>query len=128
MTVTKLWETPISQERYYATPLFDNGLLYLVNQRAGGTLTVLEAASGAKVYEQGLNLGGVTYPSPVLAGNVVIIGAESGKTVVVASGREYKELGRPVMPPYRATPLPDGKYLYLRTCNDKGSKLFCIGE
>ena len=121
--VTKLWETDVRNDRYYASPLLHDGLLYVVNQ--SGTLSVLDAAAGTLAYEQRLALGGTIYPSPVLAGNVILISSDSGKSVVLTPGREFKEAEkRPVLEPFKCTPICDGPRMYIRA----SSKLYCIGE
>ena len=100
--------------------------MYVVT--AGGILSVLDAATGSKACEQSLNLGGTCYSSPVLAGNVIIFGSDSGKSVVITPGRDYKEIARAVLEPFRCTPLCDGAHMYIRTCNGQASKLYCIGN
>lgn len=124
--VTKLWETAVPNERYYAAPLLHDGLLYLINQQ--GWLSVLDAATGTKAYESlRLPLAGVCYSAPVLAGNVIIFGSDSGKSAVITPGRTFNLLANPALDPYRSTAVCDGARMYLRTCVPK-SKLYCIGE
>jgi hypothetical protein len=90
---------------------------------------VLDAATGVRAYEQALSLGGTCYATPVLAGNVIVVGSDSGKCVVLKPGREYQEVSRPVLEPFRGTPICDGTRMYIRTCTDRTpSKLYCIGE
>lgn len=123
VTVTQLWQAPVKNDRYYASPLYDGALVYVVN--AGGTLTILDAATGEKKYEQALNLGGCIYPSPTLVGNTVLVGSESGKAVVFAAGAAYQEMARVTLDSFRACPVADGRRLYIRTCAGK-SKLYCF--
>ena len=125
--VTKLWQTEVSNNRYYASPLLDNDLLYLVN--AGNILTVLDAKTGEKCYEQALNLGGCSYPSPVLDGSAIVLAGESGKVAVITPGRTYQEISRFTLDPFRSTPVCIGKRVYLRALTKNGhSKLYCFGE
>ncbi|MHB9023539.1 MAG: outer membrane protein assembly factor BamB family protein [Armatimonadota bacterium] len=127
VTVTKLWEAKVSNDRYYASPLLYNGLLYVLNQQ--GKFSALDAATGELAYESALKLGGTCYPTPILAGNVIIAGSDSGKFVVITPGREYQEVARPVLEPFRGTPICDGARMYIRTCTTRTpSKLYCIGE
>ena len=123
--VTRLWEAAVSDDRYYASPLLVDGLLYLVNQR--GVLSVLDAKNGTRAYEQQLNLRGTVYSSPILAGNSILLSGESGQSVTINPGRTYQELTRNTLAPYRSTPVCDGTRLYIRTGRGE-SKLYCIGE
>lgn len=124
VAVTQLWETTVSKERYYASPLLADGLLYLINQR--GVLSVLDAKDGTLAYEQRLDLGGTAYPTPILAGKTILLSSDTGKSISIAPGRTYQELTHNALEPYRTTPVCDGTRLYIRTTN-KESKLYCIG-
>lgn len=127
LQTTKLWQTNIAKDRYYASPLLHDGLIYVVNQ--GGTMSALDAKTGEKLYEQRLNLGGTCYPSPVLAGNVLLFAGDSGKAVILQPGRTYQEIGRCVLEPFRGTPICEGKRLYIRTmqAGRTPAKLYCFG-
>ena len=119
--VEKLWEAKVHKERYYAAPLLHDGLLYAVAQ--GGQFSVLDAKDGKVLYQQNLNLGGTCFPSPVLAGDRLLIGSDSGNTAIVQPGREFKELGRCKLESFRGTPVCQGDRLYIR-----GMKaLYCLG-
>ncbi|MEK6797318.1 MAG: PQQ-binding-like beta-propeller repeat protein [Spirochaetota bacterium] len=128
ITPVKLWQTGVAKERYYATPLIHDGLMYIINQTS--VFTVLDAATGEKCYEQKLSgMGATIFPSPVIAGNVVIVSSENGRSAILAPGREYKELARAAIDPFRSTPVCDGARMYIRCANEKGvSRLYCIGE
>jgi outer membrane protein assembly factor BamB len=117
-----LWEATIEKDRYYATPLIHDGLIYAVNQKA--TLSVLDAATGATVYEQRIaGLKGTVYPSPTLGGKHVFLAAAGGTTIVLEPGRAYHEIGRNELEPYKSSPVFAGKRMFLR-----GQKnLWCIG-
>lgn len=116
-----VWEQKIQADRYYATPLLHDGLLYAVNQK--GHLTVLEAAGGAKVYEKDLGLGATVYPSPVLAGPYVLASSERGNTVVFKAGREFVEVARNDLEGFRSTPIFAGDRMIVRGLRT----LYCIG-
>ena len=88
--VTRLWEATINEDRYYASPLLVDGLLYLVNQQ--GVLSVLDATNGALVYEHHLKVGGTIFPTPILAGHTILLGSDTGHSVTIMSGRTYPEL------------------------------------
>ena len=122
---TKLWQTEVANDRYYASPLLDNGLLYVLN--AAGVLSVLDVKTGEKQYEQKLALGGCSYPSPVLAGNLIILSSDTGKSVLITPGRTYQEVSRCTLESFRSTPTCDGKRIYIRTLGGK-SKLYCLGS
>jgi len=122
--VTKLWETAVSNERYYASPLLVDGLLYVVQQ--GSVLSAIDIKDGTLAYEQKLNLGGCVYPTPILAGKSILISSDSGKSVSLTPGRTYLELTRNTLDAYRSTPVCDGAHLYIHTCK-RESKLYCIG-
>ena len=53
--------------------------------------SVLDAKTGKIIYEKKLDqLKATTYPSPVLAGNYVLLSDEKGTTIVLEAGREYQ--------------------------------------
>ncbi len=124
LTPEKLWDVKITGNRYYASPVIHDGLVYAMNQ--AGHLTVLDAVTGATVYEKDLDLGQRTtgYPSPVLAGNVIILSSDNGTSVVLQPGKEYKELGHNSLEFFRGSPLCAGTRMYLRA---RGT-LYCIGK
>jgi outer membrane protein assembly factor BamB len=122
LKLEKAWDAKIAGNRYYASPLVHDGLIYAMNQAQH--LNVLDAADGKVLYEQDLKLGGTGYPSPVLAGNVVIVSSDSGNAVVLQPGREYKELGRNSLEFFRGNPLCIGTRMYLHA---RGA-LYCIGK
>ena len=96
--------------------------LYAANDQ--GLLTVLDAATGEEVYAERVNMRGSTYPSISVAGNRLYVSSDTGATVVVQTGREYKELARNQLEPFRSSLVFDGKRVYVRTAKN----LFCIGE
>ena len=50
--------------------------------------------------------------------------ADNGATVVLEPGREYKEVARNMLEPFRGSPVFDGKRVYIRT----QKAMYCIGE
>jgi hypothetical protein len=122
LKLAKLWTARPPADRYYASPVVHEGLVYAVNQ--GGMLSVLDAASGAVVYSHRIPLGGTFYPSICLAGNRIFVSSDSGKTVVLEPGREYREVATNTLEPFRSTPVFSGSRMYVRTMNH----LFCIGK
>ncbi len=110
----QLWQGKIADDRYYATPLIHEGLVYAVNQK--GMLSVLDAKNGTTVYEQKLDgLKGTMYPSPTLGGTNIFLGSEGGQTLVLKPGRTFVEVARNALEPYRCSPVFDGKRIYIRS-------------
>ena len=121
--VPVLWKGKATGGGYwFSSPVVHNGLLYAANDQ--GILTVLDAATGTTVYEQRLELGGSIYPSISQAGERIYVSSDNGATVVVQPGREYKELARNQLEPFRSSLVFDNKRVYIRTAKF----LYCIGE
>ncbi|MGE3808329.1 MAG: PQQ-binding-like beta-propeller repeat protein, partial [Gemmataceae bacterium] len=116
-----------------ASPLHHEGLLYLLS--CGGYLQVHEAATGKLVYQQKLDMNPrVDYTgnpgctaSPALAGKYIYLFDNSGVTIVIEPGRQFKQVARNVIDNHGeqlwTCPIFDGKHLYLRT----PEHLYCIG-
>jgi outer membrane protein assembly factor BamB len=120
----KVWDgEKLAKGRYYATPLLHEGLLYAINE--SHTLSVIDAKTGKKVYDKTLDhLNGTAYSSPTLGGKYVFVSGEGGNTVVLEAGREYKEVARNTLEPFRTSPVfADGR-MYVRTLKT----LYCIGK
>lgn len=117
-----VWTTTPKKDRYYASPVFHDGKLYAVTQK--GEYSVIDAATGQVLAEKTLNLGGTFYPSITFAGGYVFVSSDSGKTVVLEPGAEYKEVARNTLEPFRCCPVFAGERMYVRTL--KG--LYCIGQ
>jgi hypothetical protein len=122
VTLEKEWEMSPPRNRYYASPVVHDGLIYAVHQ--AGELTVIDSIDGSVVYSRKLDLGGTVYPSLCVAGGYVFVSSDSGKTVVIEPGREYEEIGRNELEPFRSCPVFDGNRMYVRTL----SGLYCIGK
>jgi outer membrane protein assembly factor BamB len=117
----RLWQTSVPRDRYYATLLLHEGLIYSMTQTSH--MTVLDAATGAIVYQRGLNLGATAYPSFCLAGGKVFASSESGKTVVFEPGREFREVAVNTLESFRSTPVFSGPRVYIRGL----THLWCLG-
>jgi outer membrane protein assembly factor BamB len=119
-----LWKSRLTGSGYwFASPVFHNGLIYGIN--AMGILSVVDAATGKLAYEQRLPFGnGQVYPSITLAGGLLFISSDAGMTLVLEPGREYKEVARNTLEPFRSTPVFQGKRMYVRA----REYLYCIGE
>jgi len=119
-----LWkDVSIAGDRYYASPLVHGGLVYAINQTH--QLTVLDQTNGVVVYTKKVDfLQGTGYPSPALAGDYVFLSSESGQTLVLKAGREYEEVARNSLEPFRSSPVFSGSRMIIR-----GQKfLWCIGR
>lgn len=121
--IQELWSAKVPKDRYYATPLIHDGLLYNITRK--GVWTVLEADTGKEVYSQKLTFGGKEfYPSPTLVGDKILVSRENGTTAVIEPGREYKEIRRNELEPFRACPVAMGDRLYIRGLKH----LYCIAK
>ncbi len=86
---------------------------------------MIDAKTGQLVYDQRLEFGGgQCYPSITLAGKYLYVSSDNGTTLVLEPGREYKELARNMLEPFRSSLVFEGRRMYVRTT--KG--LWCIGE
>lgn len=94
------------------SPVIGGGLIYTASTE--GQLVCRELATGAKVWEHSCDTE--FQASPLLVGERLYLFAQPGKVLVVATGREYRELatfelGEEVF----ATPAVAEDHLYLRT-------------
>jgi len=118
-----LWQTRPNKDRYYASPVCHDGLIYAINQKA--VFSAIDAATGEVVYEQKLDLGkGTAFSSITLAGDYLFVSSDNGTTVVVDPGREYKEIARNTLEAFRSCPVFSGKRMYIRGLKN----LYCIGQ
>ena len=123
LEVRTVWQATIKKDRYYGCPLIHDGLIYAITQ--GQVLTVLEQATGTKVYEKKLSMRKATvYPSITLGGKHLFISNERGDTIVIEPGREYKEVSQNRLEPFRCCPVFKGTRMYIRT----RKHLYCIGK
>jgi outer membrane protein assembly factor BamB len=118
-----MWKGKVKPGGYgFCSPVVHDGLLYASNDQ--GILSVVDAATGQTVYEERLNLGGSIYPSISAAGKYVYVSSDNGTTAVLQPGREFKELARNKLEPFRSSLVFEAKRMYVRT----EKKLYCIGE
>lgn len=119
-----LWQITPKKDRYYASPVILDGLIYAITQ--AGVLSCIDAATGEIVYEQNLQTGKpVFFASIVLAGDLLMATQESGTTVIFQPGRSYVEVARNDLGEMvRSTPVFDGDLMYVRGYE----QLFCIGN
>lgn len=120
-----LWEQTYGKprkNRYYAAPLLFEGLLYAINR--AGQLSVLDAATGALVYDQKTGLKNDVYPSPTLVGKNILLSDSKGKTIVIKPGKSYAVLAENVLEPFRCCPIVHDGKLFIRGLKN----LYCLGE
>jgi len=118
-----LWKTEPKKDRYYASPVVHDGLIYAVTQKK--VFSVIDAASGKVVYEKTLALGrGTVYPSIALAGGLLYVSIDSGGTLVLKPGRRYEEIAANKLEAFRSSPVFAGGRMYVRAFK----KLYCISE
>ncbi|MEQ8786308.1 MAG: PQQ-binding-like beta-propeller repeat protein [Pirellulaceae bacterium] len=108
---------------WFPSPILHDGLIYAMN--ASSIFSVVDATTGEVVYQRRLDFGGgQSYPSITLAGEHLFASSDNGATIVLQPGREYKELARNSLEPFRSSLVFEGSRMYVRTT--KG--LWCIGE
>ena len=118
-----IWEASPSGGGFSASPVIHQQLVYCASTR--GILNVLDAKTGKTVYTRRLNLGnGPVWPSLVQAGKYVYISNRDGNTVVIETGREYREVARNSLEQFISTPVFRGERLFIRTYGH----LYCIGK
>jgi outer membrane protein assembly factor BamB len=120
-----LWSVKdtIAKERYYASPVALGGVIYGIMQR--NVLSALDAATGERVYDRNMDLGGGTvFPSITAAGNYLFVSSDSGTTIVLEAGREYKEVAANHLEAFRSCPVFVGDRIYIRA----HKTLYCIGS
>ena len=128
----------IFKEYQIGSPLFCEGLVYALSDK--GLLHVFDPAAnggkGAMVYEQQLELSvtktpwvgnpGIS-PSPAIAGKRLYVLDNTGAALVLAPGREYKQLARnrlAVKDVFVVSPVFVGKQMLIRG----QAGLYCVGE
>jgi hypothetical protein len=120
--VKTLWSSRIAKNRYYASPLLHDGVIYAINM--SGRFSAIDAASGEVLYKKKLQLGGTVYPSIALAGEKLYVSSDSGQTFVIEPGRHYKIASKNKLGAFRSSPVFVGNKMYIRTM----SHLYCISE
>lgn len=118
----ELWKTEPKNDRYYASPVYHDGLLYAVTRNAD--FSVIDAKDGKVIHAEKLKLGGQCYPSVTFAGGKIFVGAEGGETLIFEPGRKPTEVARNSLEKYRSSPVFEGSRMYVRATD----YLYCIGE
>ena len=95
------------------SPLLVGDLIFMVTD-GGSVASCVEAKTGNVVWSE--RLGGDCSASPIYADGRIYSCNESGKTSVIAAGREFKVLAENKLDDgIMASPAVAGKALYLRT-------------
>jgi outer membrane protein assembly factor BamB len=123
LVLKELWKTSPKKDRYYASPVVHDGLVYAITQR--NVFSVIDADNGKIVYSRTLDLGkGTVYPSITLGGKYIYVSHDNGTTLVLEHGREYKEVAKNKLEKFRSSPVFIGTKMYIRTLQH----LYCIGK
>ncbi len=118
----ELWKTGLKGDRFYASPVYHNGLIYAIVR--GRTMSVLDAKDGTVLYSKKLAFKGTPYPSMILLGDKICVSSDDGTSIIVEPGREYKELAVNKLEPFRSCPVVAQNRMYIRTLKH----LYCIGK
>lgn len=109
-----IWHKQVNKNRYYSSPLVHEGIVYLITREY--QMQAMDAENGEELYSERVRgFSGTAYPSLTLAGEVIFVGAEDGNAAFVKPGREFQEISRTKVEPYRSTPIHDGGWTFLRT-------------
>ncbi|MBM3839978.1 MAG: hypothetical protein FJ398_18815 [Verrucomicrobia bacterium] len=99
---------------YVATPLLDNGILWMVKD--GGIVTKLDAASGRMMQEERVPGIGSYYASPVTGDGKVYFASELGVASVVANQPDWRVISsHDFKEKIYATPVIDRDRIFIRT-------------
>lgn len=114
----QVWSQRLPDDRYYASPVLHDGLLYAVTR--GEEVCILRADDGAIEHTGKLPGGGdgnsnSAYPSPVLIGDHVYFGTESGRVCVYEPGASGNVVKQMQLDSFRSTPVVASDRIYLRT-------------
>lgn len=106
---------------YISSLVYDAGLIYMANDV--GALTAVDAASGAKVWQE--RVEGIFSASPVAADGKIYFVSETGETIVVRSGRQPGVIARnDIGERLIASPAVSNGQIFLRS----DGRLFCVGK
>jgi outer membrane protein assembly factor BamB len=106
---------------YVSSLVYDAGLIYMANDV--GALTAVDAASGAKVWQE--RVEGIFSASPVAADGKIYFVSETGETIVVRSGRQPAVIARnDIGARLIASPAVSNGQIFLRS----DGRLFCVGK
>ena len=109
---------------YMPTPLIHDGILYVLANN--GVFDAYDLKTGEEIYRQRLSpVGSGFSSSPVVAGNRIYLSSEDGEMLVIAAGREFKQIATNSMGDLlMATPAISDGVMYVRSAH----QLFAIGQ
>ena len=109
---------------YMPTPLAFDGILYVLANN--GVFDAYDLKTGQEIYRQRLEpVGSGFSASPVIADGRIYLSSEDGEIIVVAAGREFKQLAVNSMGDLlMATPAISDGVMYVRSA----SALFAVGN
>ncbi len=116
-----LWAVPLDVDRYYASPLVHDGVLYTLSE--SGYFAGFDVRDGAKLFSEDLDFFDAK-PSIASAGPYVYVSDSDGRTVVYRAGRTASQVADNRLEPFRATPFFTGSRVFIRT----HTALYCIGR
>ena len=141
------WEDSHTDTDLIASPLYDQGFIYTLNQRGMLVVWQLKGNSAKVVYQEPMNMLHPLFhigsarlgclASPTLGGRYIYLMDNQGTTVVIEPGDKFKQvavnrienfLSRDIMvnmqETFSACPVFDGSHIYMRG----EDVLYCIGE
>lgn len=122
-TLEPLWTAELKGRDFFASAVVHDGLLYAVSTRH--VLNVVDGSTGETVYVKRLSLGnGPVWASLCVAGNYLYVSSRDGTTLVLKTGRQYKEVAKNRLEYFISTPVFHKGRMYVRT----SEHLYCIGE
>ena len=115
-----VWEQTRSAS-HIPSMIYHAGLLYNIHEN--GVATCMDAETGEIIWQE--RVGGKHWASPVLAEGRIYFLSEEGETIVIGTGREYKELARNRLDEHTQASMAvsDGRF-YIRTADH----LWAIGS
>jgi outer membrane protein assembly factor BamB len=115
------WQKSGQPVTYVPSPLYHDGRLYVVNDN--GIATCFQAADGKQLWQE--RLDGNFSSSPVLAGDLIYVTNEAGKTFVLKAGPKFERVAvNDLDDGGFATPTICGGQIFLRSSH----YLWCIGK
>lgn len=117
-----LWVTKPKNDRYYASPVIHQGLIYDITRK--NEFSVINASNGEVILEEKLKIKKEAYPSITLAGAYLYVSSDNGITQVYKPGRKPELVAENTLETFRSSPVFEGKRLYIRA----EKHLYCIGK
>ena len=109
----QLWQSELSKDRLYATPLIAEGRIFL--QYQSGRLQVLDATNGRVLSHLDTGISAANgSPSPVLGAGRVVLGSEAGSVMTFSFDNNPELLGQMHLEGHLSTPLLDGEQIFVR--------------